>query len=84
LIIKIKNIHELNVLRLNLWILSIKKSNILHWHTLPCFHPLAMHEGIHALFDEEDHSDFFNDLDEEMEELINDEQGKLFLQNNIG
>jgi hypothetical protein len=42
-----------------------------------------MHEGIHALFDEEDHSDFSNDLNEEMQELVDDEQGKL-LQNYIG
>jgi hypothetical protein len=40
LIIKIKNIHEFKALRLNLWIFSIKKSSILHWLTLPHFHPI--------------------------------------------
>ncbi len=37
--------------------------------------------GKHALSGEENHYDSFDDLDEEMEELIDDEQGKLFLQN---
>jgi hypothetical protein len=32
-----------------------------------------MHEGKHALLDEEDHFDSSNDLDEEMEELVDDE-----------
>jgi hypothetical protein len=39
LIIKIKNIHEFNVLRLNLWIFSIEKSNIPHWHTFTMLSP---------------------------------------------
>jgi hypothetical protein len=39
LIIKVKNIHEFNVLSLSLWILSTKKKNIPHRHILPCFHP---------------------------------------------
>jgi hypothetical protein len=43
-----------------------------------------MHERKHALSNEEDHFDSSNDLDENMEELADDEQGKLFLQNNIG
>jgi hypothetical protein len=41
-----------------------------------------MHERKHALCDKEDHSNFSNDLDEKMEELADDEEGKLFLQNN--
>lgn len=41
-----------------------------------------MHEEKHALSDEEDHSDFFNDSDEDMEELADDEQEKLFLHMN--
>lgn len=40
-----------------------------------------VHEEKHALFGEEDHYNSSDDLDEEMEELIDDEQGKLFLQN---
>jgi hypothetical protein len=39
------------------------------------------HGEKHALFGEEDHYDYSDDLDEEMEELIDDEQGKSFLQN---
>ncbi len=38
LIIKVKNIHEFNLLSLSLWIFSTQKK-ILHWHILPCFHP---------------------------------------------
>jgi hypothetical protein len=38
LIIKVKNIHEFNILNLSLWILSTKKKGIFHWHTSPCFH----------------------------------------------
>jgi hypothetical protein len=38
-----------------------------------------MHEGKHALIDEKDLFDSSNDLDEEMEELAHDEQGKLFM-----
>jgi hypothetical protein len=38
-----------------------------------------MHEEKHALSNEVDHSDSFNDSDEDMEELANDEQEKLFL-----
>jgi hypothetical protein len=38
LIIKIKNIHEFNVLNLNLWIFSTEFFYIFHWHILPCFH----------------------------------------------
>jgi len=38
-----------------------------------------MHEEKHVLFDEENHSNSFNDSDEDMEELVNDEQEKLFL-----
>lgn len=40
---------------------------------------LVMHEEKHVLFDEENHSNSFNDSDEDMEELVNDEQEKLFL-----
>jgi hypothetical protein len=42
---------------------------------------LVIHEEKHALSGEEDHYDYLDDLDEEMEVLIDDEQGKLFLQN---
>jgi hypothetical protein len=37
-----------------------------------------MHEEKHVLFDEEDHSDSFNDSDKDMEELVNDEQENCF------
>jgi len=43
-----------------------------------------MHEEKHVLFDEEDHSHSFNDSDEDMEELVNDEQGKKNLHINTG
>jgi hypothetical protein len=33
LIIKVKNIHEFNVLNLSLWMFSTKNKIILHWHT---------------------------------------------------
>jgi hypothetical protein len=39
LIIKVKNIHEFNVLSFSLWILSTKRKKIPHRHTLPCIHP---------------------------------------------
>jgi hypothetical protein len=38
-----------------------------------------MHEEKHALSDEEDHFDSLNDSNEDMEELVDDEQEKLFL-----
>jgi hypothetical protein len=38
-----------------------------------------MHKEKHALSDEENHFDSSNDSDEDMEELANDEQEKLFL-----
>ncbi len=41
-----------------------------------------MHEEKHALSDEENHFDSFDDSNENTEELVNDEQGKLFLHNN--
>jgi hypothetical protein len=41
LIIKVKNIHEFNVLSFNLWILSTKNKSIPHWHILPCFHQMV-------------------------------------------
>ncbi len=42
-----------------------------------------MHEEKHVLPDEEDHSDSsYDDLNENMEELTNDEQGKLVMYNN--
>lgn len=34
---------------------------------------LTIHEEKYALFDEENHSDFFNDSNEDMEELVDDE-----------
>jgi hypothetical protein len=34
---------------------------------------LTIHEEKHALFDEENHFDFFNDSNEDMEELVDDE-----------
>jgi hypothetical protein len=40
---------------------------------------VSKYEGKHALSDEEDHYESFNDLDEEMEEFIDDEQGKKIL-----
>ncbi len=34
---------------------------------------LTIHEDKHALFDEKNHSNFSNDSDEDMEELVDDE-----------
>jgi len=42
LIIKVKYIHDFNVLNLSLWILSTKKRSNIHGHTLPCFHPFEI------------------------------------------
>ncbi len=42
LIIKVKDIHDFNVLNLSLRILSTKKRSSIHWHTLPCFHPFEI------------------------------------------
>jgi hypothetical protein len=42
LIIKVKYIHDFNVLNLSLWILSTTKRSNIHGHTLPCFHPFEI------------------------------------------
>jgi len=42
LIIKVKDIHDFNVLNLSLWILSTKKRSSVQWHTLPCSHPFEI------------------------------------------
>ncbi len=36
-LIKVKHIHDFNVLSFSLWIFSTKKKT--HWYTLPCFYP---------------------------------------------
>jgi hypothetical protein len=46
LIIKIKNIHEFNRLRLNLWILSTQKSSIPHSSTL--YHGFALNKKVNT------------------------------------
>ncbi len=40
LIITLNNIHEFNILRYILWILSKKLTSVFDWHTLPCLCPL--------------------------------------------
>lgn len=45
-------------------------------------HASTMHEEKQTLSNEEDHFDSSNDSNEDIEELADDEQGKLFMHNN--